>query len=442
MSFESLRVLVVSHNVFSNSGNMGKSMMRMLGGIPPECLAQLYFHQEIPTRKCCLHYFRITDSSILHSVFTRHAQYKSFEEIDIDESAVRSRTDTGNLAKIYQLSRRRTPMIYFLRNWMWVLGRWKTKALREWAKGFAPDVIFLAASDYAFPYHIALYLSAFLDIPIVVWCADDFFIEPRRNGRLLRRIQCRNLLRLARKATERSKSVIAISDTMQRDYERLFGFPVQTVRISCEENRFSLPSDQRTGIVYVGNLGIHRIDSLIELGCALRNAEIPGFETIRVYSGEQKPEILQRINEKYGLSFCGYLAGEDVEKLLGRSKFLIITEAFGKESVCRTRYSLSTKIAESLRSGACILAYGPQNIASISYLRQYQAACVLSSAEELPGAIKRLCAEPDAYADYVRTAMKLADRFHNTEKIEEMMNDILRKAIERAPKTDMEVDKV
>lgn len=61
------RVLVVSHNVFSSSGNMGKTMMHMLAGIPPDNLAQLYFHQEIPTRRCCLHYFRMTDSNILHA---------------------------------------------------------------------------------------------------------------------------------------------------------------------------------------------------------------------------------------------------------------------------------------------------------------------------------------------------------------------------------------
>ena len=34
------RVLVVSHNVFSSSGNMGKTMMHMLAGIPPDNLAQ------------------------------------------------------------------------------------------------------------------------------------------------------------------------------------------------------------------------------------------------------------------------------------------------------------------------------------------------------------------------------------------------------------------
>ncbi len=33
--------------------------MRMLAGIPPDRLAQLYFHQEIPTRRCCLRYFEL-----------------------------------------------------------------------------------------------------------------------------------------------------------------------------------------------------------------------------------------------------------------------------------------------------------------------------------------------------------------------------------------------
>lgn len=81
------RVLVISHTVFSATGNMGKTMMRMLAGIPPDRLAQLYFHQEIPTRRCCLRYFRITDSEVLRSVFTRRAGGRSFNGDDIDEAA-------------------------------------------------------------------------------------------------------------------------------------------------------------------------------------------------------------------------------------------------------------------------------------------------------------------------------------------------------------------
>lgn len=235
------RVLVVSHNVFSSSGNMGKTMMHMLAGIPPDNLAQLYFHQEIPTRRCCLHYFRMTDSNILHSLFTRKTEFRVFDASDIDESAVQSRTDTGWLAKVYQFSRRRTSFIYFLRDTMWRFGKWKTKALLEWVQAFAPNVIFLAAGDYAFPYRIAIWLSDFLHIPIVMWCADDFYIEPLNHGPFFRRIQCQQLVKLARKVIHRGGTIVTISDMMQRDYARLFQVPTKTIRISSAINHYSLP---------------------------------------------------------------------------------------------------------------------------------------------------------------------------------------------------------
>ena len=420
-----LRVLVVSHNVFSASGNMGKTMMRMLAGISPENLAQVYFHQEIPTRACCLRYFRITDSDVLRSVFTRRARFRIFSSCDIDESASQSRTDTGNLAKVYQFSRRRTPMIYFLRDTMWRLGKWKTRALKDWARAFAPDVIFFAAGDYAFSYRVALYLSGLLRVPITMWCADDYFIAPQQSRSLLRRLHCRRLRKLAQRVTERSKSVITISDAMQRDYAQLFGFPVQTIRISSDANPAALPRAQREGISYVGNLGIDRITPLIELGRALKAAQLPGFETIRVYSGERNPATLAQITEENGLTFCGRLTEQGVERVLGASKFLILVESFDRSAIRRTKYSLSTKVAESLRSGACIIAYGPDEIASIEYLAQHRAACVLKSAQELPGAIRRLCAAPDEYAAYTRCAQSLAERFHSAETNEKRMETIL-----------------
>lgn len=423
------RVLVVSHNVFSSSGNMGKTMMHMLAGIPPDNLAQLYFHQEIPTRRCCLHYFRMTDSNILHSLFTRKTEFRVFDASDIDESAVQSRTDTGWLAKVYQFSRRRTSFIYFLRDTMWRFGKWKTKALLEWVQAFAPNVIFLAAGDYAFPYRIAIWLSDFLHIPIVMWCADDFYIEPLNHGPFFRRIQCQQLVKLARKVIHRGGTIVTISDMMQRDYARLFQVPTKTIRISSAINHYSLPADFRSGVVYVGNLGINRIVPLTELGRALRAAAITGFETINVYSGERNSTILQQINKGNGLTYCGCISEREVERLLGTSKFIIFTEAFDNKSICRTKYSLSTKIAESLRSGACILAYGPSEIAAIDYLRRYRAAYILEKAEELPNAIRHLCEEANEYSRYTLCAQSLAEQFHSAEVNEECLRDIFMEAI-------------
>ena len=261
-----------------------------------------------------------------------------------------------------------------------------------------------------------------------MWCADDYFIVPQQSRSLLRRLHCRRLRKLAQRVTERSKSVITISDAMQRDYAQLFGFPVQTIRISSDANPAALPRAQREGISYVGNLGIDRITPLIELGRALKAAQLPGFETIRVYSGERNPATLAQITEDNGLTFCGRLTEQGVERVLGASKFLILVESFDRSAIRRTKYSLSTKVAESLRSGACIIAYGPDEIASIEYLRRHKAACILNSAAEFPEVVRRLCTAADEYDAYIQCAQSLAEQFHSAKTNENCIEKILAQA--------------
>lgn len=162
------RVLVISHNVFSASGNMGKTMESLLGGVEPEHLAQLYFHSEVPTRRCCLRYFRVTDRDMLRSVPLRRPVGRAYGPDDIDQGRAVSRTDQGLEARVYQFSRRRTPLIYLLRDLLWRLGRWDTPALRAWIQSFQPDVIFFSAGDYTFSYRIACRISRRYGIPMLM----------------------------------------------------------------------------------------------------------------------------------------------------------------------------------------------------------------------------------------------------------------------------------
>ena len=57
---------------------------------------------------------------------------------------------------------------------MWKMGKWNSKTLKAWLKDFSPDFIFFASGDYAFSYRIAYSVSLQLQIPIVLWCFDDF----------------------------------------------------------------------------------------------------------------------------------------------------------------------------------------------------------------------------------------------------------------------------
>ena len=59
-------------------------------------------------------------------------------------------------------------------------------------------------------------------------------------------------------------------------------------------------------------------------------------------------------------------------------------EAFDKENRDRVRYSVSTKIIESLASGRPLLAYGPEDVASMAYLRRNDCAALACSLSASP----------------------------------------------------------
>lgn len=419
------KVLVISHTVFSSNGNMGKTMMDMLSCVPKEKIAQLYFHSEVPTQLNCEKYFRITDKDMLYSVFTRKARFKIFEKEDIETDRVNSRTDSGISAKVYQFSRKRTPMIYILRNIMWSLGKWYTNELDEWIKKFNPEVVFFAAGDYSFSYKLVYKISEKYQIPVVIYCADDHFIRQKKSGNLLYNYVNNNRVKWANRVVSKSCHMITISDKMERDYGTMFGLPITTIRISAQENHYRLSFSKRKGIVYSGNLGVNRITPLLEISRALKNASISGYEYIDVYSGEKNPQTLELLTLDNGIYFHGAVRKEKLEEVLGSAKFVLHTEAFDEISKVRTRYSLSTKVAEYLQSGACVLAYGPRDISSIEYLAENNAAVILNKAIDVTEKISNITNNCEMYEKIQSKAYELVSKRHNKQENDKKIREIL-----------------
>ncbi len=407
------KVLVISHNVLSLATGMGRTMADMLSAIPPGNLAQLYFHSEVPTLHACERYFRITDKDVLRSLLPGKKCWRCFGAGDILQDKTSVRTDKGLTARIYQWSRRRSPLIYLARNTLWKVGRWKTSALDKWIREFAPDVIFFASGDYAFSYRITVSIAKTYGIPVVMWCCDDYYFSKRFSGAFTSRLYHADLMKCISNLSPHLKELIVISDKMQRDYGQIFQCPISTLRISAQENPEKKPWEQRRGVIYAGSLGVNRIEPLLELGRALKAAQVPGYEQIEVYSGDRNPETLQQLTAENGLHFHGRVDRAQLQKILGSAKYLLHVEAFDQVSKSRTRYSLSTKIGESLQSGACILAYGPQDISSMEYLVEYEAAQIVEYPAMIGSLIEKMNTQPCEYRRITGNAAQLAARVHN-----------------------------
>jgi glycosyltransferase involved in cell wall biosynthesis len=428
------RVLVISHNVFSTTSNMGKTLSAFFAGWDSDKLAQLYFHSEVPNSLICKNYYRITDFDLLKSIFKRQDVGDILTDNDICENRANTRTDKGIKSDIYQFGRKRKPYMYCGRNLLWRLGKWHTPQLEEWIDQFNPQIIFFAAGDYIFSFEIALTIAQSQNIPIVVYFCDDYYLIKRNSISPLYWI---NRYLFKRKFTEtvvKSVAYLTISDQMNEAYFDAFnkkGYVMMTA-----STMLNIKNDQSSSsikIAYIGNLGFDRWKPLVQIGRVLKNIvykEQPLH--IDVYSSEKREEVLKHLTDENGIKFGGFLNSNQVIEKMHESTLLLHVEDLDKEiNKEKVKYSISTKIADSLASGTCLFAYGPAGVASIDYLKQKNAACVVTEKDKLEDTLRELLNNADLRQSYINKALQLANERHNPEKNQRRFEEIICESIER-----------
>lgn len=424
------KVLVISHNVFDRNSNMGKTLASFFHGWNCQCLAQLYLHSEIPTSEICHRYYRITDTDALKSVFSIKRQVigRSFSVKDIDSDRSSSRVDTGVKRKIYTFGRKRTSLIYMARNTLWRLSGWYSQSLKDWISEFNPDVIFFASGDYAFVYNIAYKISLDFDIPMVMYCCDDYFINRKNPNSLLSIPVYKAFMKCVHRCMERTTGIITICDKMSDAYRKLFDKPIYTIYTGYSAKE-SADADE-VGIVYLGNLGYSRNESLVDIGRALqRISERTGKKYhLDVYSAETRKETLRDLTQENGIIFHGSVGSEEVRRIIAKSKLVVHAESFDCENRKQVMYSVSTKIADLLASGKCIFAYGPSDVASIEYLKENRAACVVDDPRLLGDSLLDILENREKRMKYVDNAKELADKNHNSDMVQNKIREIMTQA--------------
>lgn len=409
-----MKVLIVSHNSMSETSNMGKTLSSYFREFAPEELAQFYIHCEEPVDNTrCHNYYRFTDRDALQSLFPFSECGRIFRKEDIRADRITARTDAGILGRVYQFGRKRTAWIYALRNALWKCSRWDTKQFWNWVDDFAPDIVFFASGDYGFLYDIARRIAQHVGKPLVASCVDDFYLHNRNKNSILGCILYRSFMKSVRKTIAYAEGIFTICPDMQKAYEELFEKKCYVLYTAAEEKQISLNPDA-TGIAYLGNLGLKRNGQLVTMGRALQRIDVPGVSKfIDVYSGERNPQILKDLTPENGIRFHGAVSSEEVFRVMGSSMAVIHTESFDPEIQSRIRFSISTKIGETLMNGPCLIAYGPEGVASIDYLKENGAAYTITERAQLEAGLREILTNAQLRGQIVTNARKLANANHS-----------------------------
>ena len=424
-----LKVLVVSHNVFSFSSNMGRTLANFFKSFPCEDIAQLYFHTQVPTTDICKNYFRITDFDILRK--KKSLTGTRLGEADIRKDLKSERTDEGVEAQLYQFGRKRRPWMYIGRNMLWGLGKWKNARLKAWLDEFNPDVIFFASGDYTFAYRIAMWTAEYKKIPIVTYVCDDFYFLKRRSISPLYYLNRFDFKRTMKRLFKKNKETVMICDELSRDYKKEFGINPTTIMTVSDLTGKVLEKAETSDSVkisYIGNLGYNRHLALAEVGKALKDL-YGGRVMIDLYSTERRPRIVQHLTEENGIAFHGAISAAEVKEVIQKTDILMHIESMDEKNRKKVRYSVSTKIADSLASGKCFFAYGPEEVASMQHLIRNNCAIVATSKEELKTALKVAFEDSEKRETVCKNAVKTAEKYHSGEINDKMFKEVLEKAV-------------
>lgn len=383
------RVLVIAHNPFSDSQNNGKTLSAFFDGWPKDKLAQIYLTPDKPDYTVCENFFRITDLEVLKSLLKKDKSRGNIIEKGCTlENEKEELHKNGLYILIKNLFVKRLPLMYCVRNFVWeIVKPWKTSNLQNWISNFNPDVVFFQSSNMYSIFDMVNDICDQFNVELLMETTDDyvtkhFSLDP------FYLFDINKMIKKYEKLVKKSKCVFAIGDMMAEEYERRFGgnfkVAMNSVDISNNVVPYTEVKNKKTIMTYAGNLGLNRWKVLYKIGKTLKELEKDGVKAkLNIYSIDKpNKKILKKLNLANVMSYNGSLDKKELIDVRNNSDILVHVESFDKKNKYITRLSVSTKIPEYLASKRCILAVGPEEVASIKYIADNKIGTVIDCLQE------------------------------------------------------------
>ena len=226
-----------------------------------------------------------------------------------------------------------------------------------------------------------------------------------------------------------SKLVLTLSHEMSSYYEREFNKKIETLMLGSNTKKIKIKSQKNKikNLSYIGNISNQRYLNLIDIGKALDdiNKEENKNYLLNIYSNVQDDSILNLFKTVESIKYWGFVKGKEYERAINNADILIHVESFNDETIDLIKHSISTKISESLSSGKCLLAYGPSNVASFSFLNNTNSAFIINKDDDLKYKLQQLLNDDKLRKKIIDNAYKTVEKYQNAEKNSKILYNLL-----------------
>jgi hypothetical protein len=221
----------------------------------PERVAQIYTKSDLPSTPVCKSFFRISENEIIRSVYRRNPVGKRVENGGpIDEATLLA---TEKERALYQKAhKKKNWLMTIAREFVWMLGKWKTKELDKFIEEENPNVYFVPIYPVAYMGRLQLHILKKHPRPYVCYLADDNYSYKACGINPLSYIHRFFLRRVVKKLAKNCTEMFTITKTEAEETDRCFGTNsiVLTKGIDFEGREFkSRNLEQLTKVKSVAN---------------------------------------------------------------------------------------------------------------------------------------------------------------------------------------------
>lgn len=416
---ENPNILVCCLNSW-NSRVGDNTFSTLLEGYPKTNIAVIFIREDVPDSKCCEKYFRISESAIIKSII--NPQIKTGKKITVTDSG--SNEISTKLSEVYK---NKNGMLYYpklmVREILWSLGKWKSEELNSFVDEFEPDIVLYEMSRYIHLNRIVKYIIKRTGAKGIGCFWDDTFTykqEKTIGYKVLRFFQRKSIKSLGKYTSD----YFAITPKTKREADLFLGIccVVLTKPIIKYELKRNISVGNPIKLLYTGNLGIGRLDTLKLVVDAISNDEDFVLDIYtNTYLNDAEKELISS-NNSY---LHGAVSQDEVFRLQKNADVLLFLEDLSDDNLT-ARLSFSTKITDYYSAGKCILAVGNKDLAPMELLQESDSALIANTKEDIISRINML-KDKEVIRFYAERSYMVGREKHSISYIRKIFYNVLLK---------------
>ena len=409
--------------IWRNDNGVGNSYSNIFQGMKDVEIANICCQAGVSQNtvsSCC---FQISEGSLIANL--KNANVPSGKvEVKKEESNITTTTETG-IFKI--IKRSRLQLFFWIRNMIWMLGRWKSPELNEFIDEFKPDLIFAQMQDKMYLNKLVRYVQKYTGKPLMLYAWDDVYSMRQFSLSPLYWIDLLMQRHSIKKLVSQCSILYTISKEQAEEYARTLK---KRTALLYKGRDFAKPPEygeltRPLKLIYTGNLYSGRYKTLVRLCKDLQEINKDGSKAVvDIYSGTPlSDKEISALNISGTSAFCGRISEEEVQKLQSEADILLHIEPFTLKGSLLCRLSFSTKLVDYFHKRKCIFAVGSGVCSSMKYLKRNDAAVTAESYDEMRDKLKSLINNSETVREYADKAWDCGARNH---RIEDIQNKLLK----------------